>query len=443
MTKKNMKLKYMKIGEILKDSQYGISIEMNEVGTGYHIYRMNEIHNMICDKVPNKFADISNKELETFRLNNRDVLFNRTNSYEFVGRTGIYYGNSSENNIFASYLVRFVPKQEYIYPEYLTAFLNSRIGIKEIKRRARQSINQTNVNPEEVKDIDIPILKIELQKMIEENFQKANELKNYASKEYEKAMLELLDDVEIKFDNQDDNIAIKKLSETFNITRRLDAEYYKPKYNQIENNIKNYRNGYKNLQAYIKDYSTGYAFKSNTYCNEGAYLIRINNMNENGLNLQNAVKIPYKDINLSEKDIVRKNDILISMSGTIGLSCIIKEDIKGVINQRIFRFTPKGLNGDVLCLILNSCIGRYQLERIGTGGVQVNISSNDIKNILIPDITKELQIKIHNYIENSYKATKLSEKLLYDAKNAVEIAIEEDEEEAIKFIKGNRDEYLQ
>ena len=166
-------------------------------------------------------------------------------------------------------------------------------------------------------------------------------------------------------------------------------------------------------------------------------------MNENGLNLQNAVKIPYKDINLSEKDIVRKNDILISMSGTIGLSCIIKEDIKGVINQRIFRFTPKGLNGDVLCLILNSCIGRYQLERIGTGGVQVNISSNDIKNILIPDITKELQIKIHNYLENSYKATKLSEKLLYDAKNAVEIAIEEDEEEAIKFIKGNRDEYLQ
>ena len=101
------------------------------------------------------------------------------------------------------------------------------------------------------------------------------------------------------------------------------------------------------------------------------------------------------------------------------------------------------MNGDVLCLILNSCIGRYQLERIGTGGVQVNISSNDIKNILIPDITKELQIKIHNYIENSYKATKLSEKLLYDAKNAVEIAIEEDEEEAIKFIKGNRDEYLQ
>lgn len=35
------------------------------------------------------------------------------------------------------------------------------------------------------------------------------------------------------------------------------------------------------------------------------------------------------------------------MSGTIGISCVIKEDIKGVINQRIFRFTPNGMDAEV------------------------------------------------------------------------------------------------
>ena len=47
--KKNPRLKYMKIGDILKLSQYGISISMNDEKQGYPIYRMNEIHNMLCD----------------------------------------------------------------------------------------------------------------------------------------------------------------------------------------------------------------------------------------------------------------------------------------------------------------------------------------------------------------------------------------------------------
>jgi len=47
--KKNPHLKYMKIGDILICSQYGISVSMNEDNKGYPIFRMNEIHNMLCD----------------------------------------------------------------------------------------------------------------------------------------------------------------------------------------------------------------------------------------------------------------------------------------------------------------------------------------------------------------------------------------------------------
>ena len=163
----NPKYTYVKISKILKQSQYGISIEMNEDGKGYPIYRMNEIHNSVCDLDVKKYADITPQEFEIFKLNNGDVLFNRTNSYEWVGRTGIYYRASEhDEKIFASYLVRLIPDTQNVLPEYLTAFLNTQNGICQIKARARQSVNQTNVNPEEVKEIEIPLLSRELQTAI-------------------------------------------------------------------------------------------------------------------------------------------------------------------------------------------------------------------------------------------------------------------------------------
>ena len=45
---------------------------------------MNEIENMFCNTEVEKYADIEEKEMEKFKLNDRDVLFNRTNSFEFV-----------------------------------------------------------------------------------------------------------------------------------------------------------------------------------------------------------------------------------------------------------------------------------------------------------------------------------------------------------------------
>ena len=86
---KNPVLIYEKIGNLLINAQYGISISMNEDGEGYPIYRMNEIHNMLCDIDVSKYAKISSSELQTFKLNDRDVLFNRTNSLEWGGMCGI------------------------------------------------------------------------------------------------------------------------------------------------------------------------------------------------------------------------------------------------------------------------------------------------------------------------------------------------------------------
>lgn len=89
---------------------------------------------------------------------------------------------------FASYLVRLNPKDS-ILPEYLCAYLNCKYGEWDVKRRARQSINQTNVNPEEVKEIEIPILDIDLQQKIRNCFTQANSLRILSQKAYSDAEL--------------------------------------------------------------------------------------------------------------------------------------------------------------------------------------------------------------------------------------------------------------
>ncbi len=71
-------------------------------------------------------------------------------------------------------------------------------------------------------------------------------------------------------------------------------------------------------------------------------LIRINNIKNSNLDMSNAVFLRDETQNLSPKDKVKRGDILISMSGSIGLSCLVREDINAMINQRICKISING-----------------------------------------------------------------------------------------------------
>ena len=157
------KYKWEKIGQVIRECQYGISVAMNETGIGYPIFRMNEIVDCIATE-PRKFADISAADFQAFRLNHDDVLFNRTNSWEWVGRTGIV--KNPFNAVFASYLIRAVVDERQVLPEFLTTYLSSDFGIGQIRRRAMPSINQANVSAYELKRIPIPLVDKALQKEV-------------------------------------------------------------------------------------------------------------------------------------------------------------------------------------------------------------------------------------------------------------------------------------
>lgn len=429
---KNLALSYKRIGDILLSSQYGISIEMNENRIGYPIYRMNEIHSMLCDLNVNKSANINLIELGTFKLNDKDVLFNRTNSYEWVGRTGVYY-NNEDNRIFASYLVRFIPDPLVIKPEYLACFLSSKFGVKEIKRRARESINQTNVNPEEVKEIEIPILSEELQNCVEDNFVKANRMRIDAATLYNRAENFLLREISLYSIDNNATKNIKSLKDSFLFTGRLDAEYYQPKYDSYLDLIKNYHNGFEKLSDLCELKNDNYLPNDETQYK----YIELSNIGNNGEVTGCTVNFG-KELPSRARRIVKEGDVLISsIEGSLSSCALVTKEYDGAIcSTGFYVMKSKKINSETLLILFKSELMQNLLKQRCSGTILTAINNDEFKNLLLPIIDDETQQKIASLLQQTSKLKKQSEQLLEIAKKAVEIAIEQNEATAIDYINS-------
>ena len=93
---------------------------------------MNNLQNGVLDINDLKFVAENYNNLDDFILNQGDILFNRTNSYELVGKTCIF--NEEKRFSFASYLIRIVTDKSKLLPEYLNFYMNSPIGLSKIRR---------------------------------------------------------------------------------------------------------------------------------------------------------------------------------------------------------------------------------------------------------------------------------------------------------------------
>jgi len=153
----------IEIDKLATNVQYGLNEAMNEGGVGYKIFRMNEImRGRMVDNGSMKYADISAEEFAKYRLNKGDLLFNRTNSIEHVGKTGLF--DLDGDYCFASYLVRVVPDTTKVLPKFLEKMMSSSAFQTEAKGKASKSINQANINATVMRNIRVPVPSLSEQK---------------------------------------------------------------------------------------------------------------------------------------------------------------------------------------------------------------------------------------------------------------------------------------
>lgn len=432
---KNSKLSYSKLRNLLVVSEYGLSKEMNENGVGVPIYRMNEMHNMLCDANPSKYVDIERKQIEKYRLRDGDVLFNRTNSDQFVGRTGIFYSNDLNSRVFASYLVRFVPDKGKLLSEYLTAFLSSKYGQQEIRRRARPSINQTNVNPEEVKEIEIPLLSKHLQEKIASCFRLANKLIIVSEKQYSLTQNILAHELGLyNWQPSKEKISVRSVAEVEQ-AGRWDAEYYQPKYDEIlslAQDVPNKRLG--SIVTIEKSIEPG----SSAYQDEGIPFLRVQDLTIHGFG---ETEIHLDPIAFRDAPRVKADTILLTKDGTVGIAYKVEQDEDAITSGAILHLhlNDNDINPNYLTLVLNSPVVKLQAEQDAGGSVIQHWKPSEIEKVVIPLLPYAIQERISNKVQDAFKLRHQSRHLLNAAKRAVEIAIEEDENAAFTYLSSQTD----
>ena len=430
---KNKSIKYVPIGNVLTSSHYGASIEMNENGVGTKIYRMNEISDMLCDRNISKYAELSDNQIETYKLKDRDVLFNRTNSKEFVGRTGIFRKFSDEDIVFASYLVRVNPDPKIVTPEYLTAFLNTKYGVIDIKRRARHSINQSNVNLEEVKRIEIPLLCNQLQNGITLSFNKAFDLIQASEVVYHQAQTLLLTELGLADWQPKHQLTFVKNFSDIKRAERIDADYFHPKYDEIVNAIKNYSGGWDTLdnQVHVKD--TNFNPDAET---EYKY-IELADIGRNG-EITDCMMEQGEDLPTRARRKVATGDVIVSsIEGSLESIALITEEYDNALCSNGFHVIRSDvLNSETLLVFLKSTVGQLQLKKGCSGTILTAINRDEFSRIVVPLIEADKQAEIEQKVSESFNLRNHAEDLLEHAKRAVEIAIEQDEQSAIDTLES-------
>lgn len=143
------------LGSVVSLVRYGSSSLASELPVGVPMLRMNNLQDDGWDLRQLKYIELGPDELERYRVVPGDLLFNRTNSKELVGKCEVF--DEPGQWVFASYLIRVRLRSDILLPQFASDFLNTQSGRLQIDRLSRQIIGMTNINAEELKEILIPV----------------------------------------------------------------------------------------------------------------------------------------------------------------------------------------------------------------------------------------------------------------------------------------------
>lgn len=149
------------IEDLTLKTQYGTSKKANESTGTYPVLRMGNItYNGFWDLSDLKYIDLNEKEVEKYLVYKGELLFNRTNSKELVGKTAVY--REEQPMAYAGYLVKLIPNEK-ANSEFISAYLNSKYGKAVLYSMAKNIVGMANINAEELKMIKIYMPPKELQ----------------------------------------------------------------------------------------------------------------------------------------------------------------------------------------------------------------------------------------------------------------------------------------
>ena len=336
------------------------------------------------------------------------------------------------------------PDNREISSHFLYAFLIGRFGQHQILRLIRGG-GQTGLVLPDMSQLKIARLSNYFEKYIDRLVFKGHRGHELSKKIYQTAQDILLNELGLKdWQPKHELCFIKNYSDTVE-AERMDAEYFQPKYDDIVNAIKSYKGGWDELCNLCE--LIGHPSNPPYADNDGedkTFIVTQKHLgdftlNDEFWNDKEALYTNDQFINKNYMFMLKKEDVLLySVGAYIGKANIYTEDVQATIGSflTLIRAKQDKLNPYYLMTLLNMDIGIAISKRHQRGMAQQYLYPYDTRTFPIPLISREIQLEIQQKVQESIKLRKQSNQLLENAKTAVEMAIEQDEETAMNWLEN-------
>lgn len=161
------------------EPQNGLYKPSTEYGRGIRILRIDSFYNgevIGLDKL--KRLNISKDELTKYGLRKNEIVINRVNSRDYLGKAGLI-PELNEPTVFESNMMRFSIDSTKLNPVYLVKLLSSKYIKQQILRCAKDAVNQSSINQQDVKGFELLVPPIKLQNQFAHIVEKTEALKVY------------------------------------------------------------------------------------------------------------------------------------------------------------------------------------------------------------------------------------------------------------------------
>ena len=159
---------YRPLRTVLSSSpQNGLYKPKTAYGSGTRILRIDGFYDgRISGDYDFKRLHLSEPEIKQYQLNKWDLVINRVNSMPYLGKC-VLVRDLAEVTVYESNMMRMRLDENIVDPEYVTHYLSSFIGRKELTKNAKQAVNQASINQTDVGNALIPVPEsLEEQRMV-------------------------------------------------------------------------------------------------------------------------------------------------------------------------------------------------------------------------------------------------------------------------------------
>lgn len=345
------------------------------------------------------YIELTDRQLETYKLCPGDLIFNRTNSKELVGKCEVF--NEFEDWVFASYLIRVRTNENLLSPQFVSDFLSTFTGRLQIDRFSRQIIGMTNINAEEIRQILIPLPPLEQQFELVTTMDEARSQRKQKLAQAD-ALLSSLDSYLLNTLGLErpakDNRKVFSI-QCSGINGRFDPHFHAPSFKQVSRLLSTtITASLGSLVSFSKETWKLEDDESSTF-----RYIEISNVKPETGEARWS-EVPVKEAPSRARMVVRTDDIIVSLTRPHhGSIAYLSAEFDGCIASTgfaVIRYVSKLVDRDYLWCVLRSQICLQQMLQRSSGGNYPAIIKSELENVIVPVPGMAIQKAVVTEVQN-------------------------------------------